>query len=578
MDLIQDLIKQKKISKKEAVDLKMQAKQFGKTQESILLENKILKENELFKLKSKLCNVPFKEVAVDQLVSSVLNIIPVESADYYKMVPMAIDKNKAILEVGMVYPEDSQSQEALKFLTRQQKLRAKVFLISFSDFNKILEKYKAPKKEVEKALETLEKEIETEKPGAQGAFDKAKFERIVEEAPVIKMVAVILRQAVDGKASDIHIEPGKEKLRVRYRMDGILYSSLLLPLKILPAIVARIKILSNLKIDEVRIPQDGRFSTKVADKNIDFRVATFPTSLGEKVVLRVLDSGGVASSLKDLGLRDRNYEVVKAATKRPNGMILVTGPTGSGKTTTLYTILQLLNKEGVNIVTLEDPVEYFMEGINQSQVRPDIGYSFATGLRQILRQDPDIIMVGEIRDDETANLAIHAALTGHLVLSTLHTTNAAGVVPRLADMGVELFLLSATLSVVISQRLARGLCPFCKRKVKAQGESKKYILDKVNALPYKLKDKINIKDSFYIFEPKGCKKCNQKGYKGRVGIFETLEMTENLGNIIMKNPIDTEIIQEGRNQGMLTMEEDGIIKVLEGVTSLEEIMRVAEEK
>jgi type IV pilus assembly protein PilB len=575
MDLIQHLIKQKILNKKQGVQLKTEVKESGKTQEEIILEKRILAERPLFELKSKILKVPLREVLPEEIPQEVLSVIPRESVEFYKMVPLAIKKEEGILEVGMVYPENTQAQEALKFLARQQKLAPQIFLITISDFKKCLEKYRAPEKEMKKALEKLEEEIEMEK---EGPVEKKEFERLVEEAPIIKMVAVILRQAVEGKASDIHIEPTRDTLKVRYRLDGILHSSLLLPLKVHPAIVARIKILSGLKIDETRIPQDGRFSTKIGEKRIDFRVSTFPTTLGEKVAIRVLDPTEGLKSLNDLGLQGRNLEVTKATAKRPYGMILATGPTGSGKTTTLYALLRMLNKEEVNIVTLEDPVEYFIEGVNQSQVRPEIDYTFARGLRQILRQDPDIIMVGEIRDEETANLAVHAALTGHLVLSTLHTTNAPGVIPRLIDMGIRPFLIPPTLSLAISQRLVRVLCPYCKEKVKAKGETKNYILKKLKNLPEKLKKKIKLKEPIFIFKPKGCKKCNFKGYSGRIGIFETVEMTEGLAETITKNPSEKEILKEARAQGMISMEEDGILKVLQGITSLEEVMRVAEEK
>ncbi len=430
---------------------------------------------------------------------------------------------------------------------------------------------------MKKALEILETEIkkgEDEKtPGG-----KIKFERLIEDAPIIKMVSVILKQAVEGKASDIHIEPTRENLRVRYRLDGILYSTLFLPLKIHPSIVARIKILSGLKIDETRVPQDGRFSSQIKEENIDFRVSTFPTTLGEKVVLRVLDPDKGIKSLEGIGLEKENLIKIKNALGKTFGMILLTGPTGSGKTTTLYSLLKILNKEGVNIVTLEDPVEYFMAGINQSQVRPDINYTFARGLRQILRQDPDIIMVGEIRDEETAELAVHAALTGHLVFSTLHTNNASDVIPRLIDMGIKPFLISPSLALAMSQRLVRKLCPFCKKRVKASAEDKKFIIDTIKKLSISMQKKIKIPKPLYVFKADGCEKCNNKGYSGRVGIFEIIEMTDNLSNIILKSPNKVKILQEARNQGMISMEEDGVSKVLKGITTVKEIMRVTEKK
>jgi len=575
MDLIQQLIRKKILTKKEGIGLRAEVRKSGKTQEEVILAARVIDEPSLFQIKSEILKVPLKERLPEEISQETLSVIPRESAEYYKMVPLRIRKEERVLEVGMVYPENALAQEALKFLARQQKLRPEIFLITLTDFKKVLEKYRAPKREMEKALEKLEKEI---KIAPEKRIEKREFERMAEEAPIIKIVAVILRQAVEGRASDIHIEPTRENLKVRYRLDGVLHSSLLLPLKIHPAIVSRIKILSGLKIDETRIPQDGRFSTNIGEKRIDFRVSTFPTTLGEKVAIRVLDPEEGLKSLDELGLRDQNLKWIKEAIKKPYGMILATGPTGCGKTTTLYALLRILNREEVNIVTLEDPVEYFIPGVNQSQVKPEINYTFARGLRQILRQDPDIIMVGEIRDAETVALAIHAALTGHLVLSTLHTTNALAVIPRLIDMGVEPFLIPPTLSLAISQRLVRELCPFCKKKIKATSEEKKYILEKIKNLPQNLKNKLKIESPLYIFKPKGCKKCNFKGYSGRTGVFEIIKMTDKLAEIITQHPAEREIFKEARRQGMISMEEDGILKVLEGQTTLEEVMRVAKEK
>ncbi|MFH1656685.1 MAG: GspE/PulE family protein [Candidatus Nealsonbacteria bacterium] len=406
----------------------------------------------------------------------------------------------------------------------------------------------------------------------------AEVERIAEEAPISKVVAVILRHAVDGNASDVHIEPGKEKVRVRFRLDGILHASLFLPLRISAAVIARIKILSVLKIDETRIPQDGRCSIKVGEKDVDFRISTFPTTLGEKVVIRILDSSKRKVDFASLGIIGRNLRVMEKALKKTYGMILATGPTGTGKTTTLYSVLGVLNREEVNVMTLEDPVEYFVEGVNQSQIKPEIDYTFATGLRHMVRQDPDIIMVGEIRDEETASLAIHATLTGHVVLSTLHTSNAIGVIPRLVDMGVQVFLLPPTLSVATAQRLVRKLCPHCKKKIKAPKEVEKVILKELEDFPLEAKKSIKSTSNFYIFQPVGCKRCDQTGYSGRIGIFEILEMTDELAKIILNNTPELAIKAEARRQGMTTMKQDGIIKMLDGVTSFEEILRVAQEK
>ena len=573
MDLVQQLVKKGVINKNKATVLEYEIKTSNKRPEEVILEKRIVTEDFLLGLKGEVLKIPLKAVSPEEVQLKALETIPEESAKYYKMLPLAKEGNR--LEVGMVYPEDLKAREALEFLARQNKFSYQIFLISLSNFNELLTKYRSLKKEVKRALEELETELEKEKrPGVQAI----EVERIAEEAPISKVVAVILRHAVDGRASDIHIEPSRDKLRVRFRLDGVLYPSIFLPMRILSAIVARIKILSNLKIDETRIPQDGRFSARIEGRLIDFRVSTFPTILGEKAVMRILDPGERKIDFKELGITGRNLEAIKRGLEKSYGMILSTGPTGSGKTTTLYSVLSLFNDEKVNIMTLEDPVEYFIEGVNQSQIKQEIGYSFGSGLRYMLRQDPDIIMVGEIRDEETASLAIHAALTGHILLSTLHTSNTLGVIPRLIDMGIEPFLLPSTLSLAIAQRLLRKLCPYCKKKVKANKEARKKIIDEIEKIPSIVKKEIKIEKDLYLYEPAGCKRCNNLGYSGRIGIFEILEMTKNLEKIILKEPSEATIREEADRQGMVTMKQDGMLKVLEGVTSLEEVLRVAEEK
>jgi len=571
MPLIDELVKKGVLNKKGADSLKEEVKTSGKKEEELILEKGIVSEDFLFDLKSGYLKIPFKKIRPEDVSLEILEQIPEETASFYQMVPLA--KKENVLEIGMVYPEDLSAQEALSFLARRGEFSYQVFLITETNFKNILNQYKTPKREVGKALEELEAELKVEK------FPKlAEIGRLVEEAPISKVVAVILRYGVEGEASDIHIEPLEDKLRVRFRTLGVLHSSIFLPIKLLSAIVSRIKILANLRIDETRIPQDGRFSTRVQDRDIDFRVSTFPTILGEKVAIRVLDPRVGLKKFEELGLSGRNFEVVKTATEKPYGMILSVGPTGCGKSTTLYAILQILNKEGVNIVTLEDPVEYFIEGINQSQVRPEISYDFSRGLRQIVRQDPDIIMVGEIRDQETAALATHAALTGHIVLSTLHTNNALGVIPRLIDLGVQPFLLPPALSLAIAQRLVRKLCQNCKKKIKPKREIRDLILKEIDNVPEKVKKEIKIKEPLTIFEPVGCRDCHNTGFSGRIALFEILEMTPQLAEIILKEPSEAKILEEAKRQGMLTMKQDGILKVLDGVTTIEEVIRVAEEK
>jgi type IV pilus assembly protein PilB len=576
MNLIQQLVKEGLIDKKQTSALEFEVKTSGKKPEEIILEKGLLSESSLFSLKSEILKTPLKEVVPEKIPLEILELIPEESARFYWMAPL--EKKDNVLGVGMVYPEDIKAQEALKFLSRQGNFEYEIFLITPSTFNSLLKQYRTLRREVRRALAELESELKTEKVEVLRRPPTAtELERLAEEAPITKVVAVILRHAVEGKASDIHIEPALDKLRVRFRMLGVLHPSIFLPMKTHSAIVARVKIISNLKIDETRIPQDGRFSTTINDKKIDFRVSTFPTSLGEKVAIRVLDPSIGLKTFDALGLEGKSFKLIKEASQRPYGLILSTGPTGCGKTTTLYAILQLLNQEGVNIVTLEDPVEYFIAGINQSQVRPEIGYSFSTGLRHVLRQDPDIIMVGEIRDQETALLVTHAALTGHIVLSTLHTANAASVIPRLIDLGVEPFLISPSLSVALAQRLVRKLCPNCKKKIKPKKEVRDMILKEVENLPPSVKKDVDISSSFSVYQAKGCPKCNQTGYSERVGLFEAFLMTDQLAEIISEDPSEVKILAEAKRQEMVTMKQDGILKVLKGITTIEEVLRVAEE-
>jgi len=541
------------------------------------LKNNKKEEIESVKAKAAALKVPFIDLTGREIPEEALREIPEEAAAFYKFVPISRKDN--LLEIGMVDPGDLKAKEALRFITRQSGLETKIFIISLTDFKNVLKQYRTLRGEVKKALQELEKELKTEegvKPlkGKTGEIAK----QIVAEAPITKIVAVILRHATEGRASDVHIEPVESKVKVRFRVDGVLYTSLLLPKETQAAIVSRIKILSNLKIDETRVPQDGRFHTIVSGKKIDLRVSTFPTVGGEKVVLRVLDPTVGLRTFPQLGLQDYNLETLKSSIKQPFGMILITGPTGSGKTTTLYAILNELNQEGVNIVSLEDPVEYHVQGINQSQVRPEINYSFASGLRHVLRQDPDVIMVGEIRDEETANLAIHAALTGHILLSTLHTNDAVGVIPRLVDMGIGPFLLPAALNVAIAQRLVRRLCPKCKKEVTASPRTARIIKEQVAQLSPEQQKNLSLKEPLKIYRPVGCKYCGGKGTKGRVALYEMLKMTPRLETIISKDLSETGIREEAKRQGMVTMKQDGITKVLQGLISFEEMLRVVEEQ
>lgn len=573
MKLLQELFAQGFLSEQVLGDFKSQIEKTGKKEEEIILEKNIVSEDFLFNLKSNILGISLEKIVADQVAQEVIELIPEEASVSYKMA--AVSKNDKFVQIGMVYPEDIAAQNALRFLANQEGFSYRVCLITPSNLADLLKQRKNLSTETKKAL----KEFSEEGNMVLDDLNKESEDMVTaEEAPIIKMVLVILRHAIEGHASDVHIEPARSKLNVRFRMNGMLHPSLSLPLKVHPAVVARIKILSGLKIDENRVPQDGRFSEKINGKNVDFRVSTFPTLYGEKVGIRILDPSTGLRSFEELGLTGRSLEVVKEAIKKPYGMILFTGPTGSGKTTTQYAILRILNQDSVNIVTVEDPIEYSVEGVNQSQTKPEIGYTFARGLRQILRQDPNIIMIGEIRDEETADLVINAALTGHIVLSTLHTNSSVGVIPRLIDMGVRPFLIPSTLRVVIAQRLIRSLCPKCKIKIKPLEKVRDYILERVKNMPVDTKKSLKISEQLTIYSAKGCEDCGFTGYSSRIGLFEVLSMTDELAETIQKGSLENLILKVAQKQGMLTMEQEGILKVLSGQTTIEEIIRATEEK
>src|SRR3990172_9386778 len=447
--LVQELVKQNFLASEAGEKLLAEALLVRRGAEDLIHEKRLGNEDEMSKTKSRLLNVPYKKIQAEEIKDEVLKIIPEETVRNYKVIPIGLEND--LLTVGMINPDDAKAQEALRFIAKQRRGNLGAYLISQSIWEAILRRYSPYSSEIEATVKSLN--LAPEKIGGQKIIQLEDQKAAAEEAPIIKIVASTLKEAVWQKASDVHIEPQRNRLRVRIRIDGQLQEAASMPLELHQPIVSRIKVLSNLKIDENRIPQDGRFRTVILGRDIDFRVATFPTPVGEKAAIRVLDPSVGLKGLEELGLVGRNLETVKKADQKPYGMILITGPTGSGKTTTLYAIMQILNNDESNIVSLEDPVEYFIDGLNQSQVKPEIGYDFASGLRQILRQDPDIIMVGEIRDNETAGLAVQAALTGHIVLSTLHTNNALGVIPRLIDMGVDSFLLPMALNTIVAQRL-----------------------------------------------------------------------------------------------------------------------------
>lgn len=528
-------------------------------------------EEDMLQAKSELLGIPVRRIPDQKIPYEILKNIPEESARHYQFVPLGIVDN--VLEIGMVSPDDLEAREALQFISSHLKVPFRVFLISRSDFEGVFKEYGGLGGEVTKALGELEEEAMKEReptpPSAGG--ETLLGERIREEAPISKMVAVILRHAQEGRASDIHIEPGERQLRVRFRVDGVLYTSIILPMKVHESIISRVKVMTNMKIDEKRVPQDGRFRARIGAAHIDFRVSTFPTYFGEKVAIRILDPTVAKRTLPELGMEGRNLALVEESIKRPYGLILLTGPTGSGKSTTLYAILRMLNDIKHNVVSLEDPVEYFIEGLNQSQVHPEINYTFANGIRNVLRQDPDIMMVGEIRDKETAQLAIHAALTGHLVLSTLHTNNAIGVIPRLIDMGVDPFLIPATLTLALAQRLVATLCEDSRKEVRLEGLLAERIKEDLKDVPSEART--HIPDTHTIYQAIPTAAC-PKGTRGRIALYETLQMTKELEKIILTKPSEQAIAEEARRQGMVTLRQDGILKVLQGKIGLEELSKV----
>ncbi len=563
--LFEKLFKDNKINDNILDKIKKEIEKSQKTEEEIILKNNILSEKELFELKSKIFEIELFNV--NDFMSEALQFIPINIAKDHKIIP--VKKKDNCLYIGMIYPESQNAHEFINLILKKNKLISKIYLLSFSLFEQLLKEYKDTE-EVEKELYKI-KEEEPTKSDTEEQFN------ILETAPIIKIVNVILEQAIDGNASDIHIEPILNKTRVRFRVIGKLYNSMSLPAHLIEPIVGRIKILSRLKTDENRRPQDGRFSIVKDKRKIDFRVSIFPIQNKEKAVLRVLDSAkSKIPQIEDIGFLKKETDQIKREIRKPYGLVLVSGPTGSGKTTTLLALLNNINQEDINIITIEEPIEYTIDGINQSQIRPDIGYTFANGLRSILRQDPDVIMVGEIRDKETAGLVVNAALTGHLVLSTLHTNNVLGVILRLVDMGVDPFLIAPIFNLAVSQRLVRTLCSTCKEKKILKNEEKKIIKNLISSFfDDNLKDKYLhlLNKTSYLYMSVGCLRCNKIGYSGRIAVTEILYINYELTGLIAKGPTEDEIITQIRKQKMITMQQNGIIKVLEGITTIEEVLR-----
>jgi type IV pilus assembly protein PilB len=569
MSVLLYLQEQGLLSESSALEVNRLMTEEGKSLEDALLAVGIT-EDQIRSASSAYYQVPvFDMVEGFDVPAEILSYIPEDSAFHYHMVPLRIDDG--VLIVGVNDPDDLQIREALNFISTKHNIPYKLVFLLDREVVAAQQFYSNLKGEVTDALVSLETELDTEiaKNSAEGdETEKEELEHIKEDAPVTKIVATILRYAVDGKASDIHIEPTETKVVVRFRVDGLLATSLELPKNVQMAVAARIKILTSMRLDERRKPQDGRFSATFDGRKIDFRVSILPTSHGEKVVMRILDNEKGVRTLEDVGVTGHHLASITRMLSEPYGIILISGPTGSGKSTTLYSMLSALDKQTKNIMSLEDPVEYDIQGVSQSQMRPEIGYTFAAGLRAALRQDPDIIMVGEIRDKETAQLAIQAALTGHLVLSTIHTNNSIGVIPRLIDMGVDPYLIAPTLKLAIAQRLARRIKDNTGIEKPIDKSMELMMEDTFSTLPEKYRDRIPSGKTIVHPEPTpGC----ATGMRGRVAIMEVLEVNEAIQDMILKNASEEQIYDEARKHGFMTMKEDAIIKALDHKIPLEEM-------
>lgn len=556
------------------------AKKEKKTIEEVLIEDKIINENNLLRAEAHILGVPFVDLEKEIIPDEILKIIPETIARSHNVI--AFRKRGKILELAMLDPQDLKT---IEFIKKKCGYKILPILTTKEGIKSALRQYqKTLKAEFGEIIEKEGGEIQTIREGEEEKkiYKTENLSKMAEELPIIRIVDTLMKHAILQKASDIHIEPLEKELLIRYRIDGILHDAMVLPISIASGIVARIKVLSNLKLDEHRLPQDGRFKIETEDFKYSVRVSVLPVFGGEKIVLRLLPEGIKSPTLENLGLRGEALENVQQNLSKSVGMILVTGPTGSGKTTTLYTMLGILNTQEVNISTIEDPIEYRMPRINQTQVNSKIGLTFANGLRSLLRQDPDIVMVGEIRDNETASLAINAALTGHLVLSTLHTNNASGAIPRLIDMKAEPFLISSTLEMVIAQRLVRVLCDnkeeYKLKEAEIKNLSKYCDLEKVVEVLRKeklIKEREDLRDVKF-YRPKPSKE-SPDGYKGRIGIFEVLDISPNIKELIVNRASSDVIQNQAKKEGMISMIEDGFIKAAQGITTLEEVLRVITE-
>lgn len=561
---IEDILLQKGLLKPEQVSaVKLESINTGQSSEKIILDHNFVPPETIAQAKATIMGVPFIKLEGKAISTEILNLIPEPVATRYKLI--AFEKDGDRLSVAMADPLDLQ---VIEFIEKKTRLKVRRYLGMSDDILKtITEQYRQNlTSDVTRAL----KEVTAVSASQEEVIEKAE---VIHEAPVANIVTQLLEYAVKSNASDIHIEPQEKQTRVRYRIDGILHEKIILPKKVHDAVVSRVKILANLKIDERRLPQDGRFSFEYAGEEIDLRVSTLPTVFGEKVVLRLLPKSQKPPTLIELGLRGGALKNLDNQLLRPHGIILICGPTGSGKTTTLYSILSKLSTSRVNILTIEDPVEYQIQGVNQVQVNPQIGLTFASALRSFLRQDPNVMLVGEIRDTETADLAVQAALTGHQVFSTLHTNSASGAIPRLLDMNVEPFLLASAINAVVSQRILRKICPHCRGSYSPPPE----VVESIKQVLGKLTPKNVLEGKFSLYRGVGCAECGHAGYLGRTGIFEVLVVSVKMMDLILKRATASEIENLSVDEGMITLKQDGYLKVLEGVTTLEEVLRVGQD-
>jgi len=571
MDIIQELVKKGVIDKYQVDEIVELSTKEEKSIEKVLREMEI-EDSVILDAKSSYFGVPKKEINYEEVLSDTVKMIPEDTARVYKMVAFGLTED-GVLEVGMLDPRNTEARNVLQFITAETNTPFRIYIITEEGYEKINARYHGLSGEVENALDQYDdiNDIpELDDPNVVDMDDKdKKEEKITEDAPVTKMVASIIRHAVQEGASDIHIEHLGDFVKIRFRIDGILGTYLQVPKNVHSAMIARIKIMTkNMKLDEKRRPQDGRFPSIIDGRKIDFRVSIMPTFFGEKVVIRVLDSAKGVRDMDTFEITDFQRELIYEAIKRPYGLILLTGPTGSGKTTTLYSMLDKIDRDKKNVVSLEDPIEYQLPGVNQSQVRADIGYTFATGLRSIVRQDPDVIMVGEIRDKETANLAIQAALTGHLVFATLHTNSSFGIIPRLVEMGVDPYLIAPTLILGIAQRLLRRIATGAAVPHEKQQSFQAMIQDQFADYPEEFKSKIDFTRSVMDVQPT---KDAPTGMKGRVAVVEMFKVDQEIESIILNNPTERAIYESARKKGMITLKESAIIKGLEGVVPFSEI-------